>query len=154
MEFYIEDIKLSIDYIGERVKLTANSESTILSNISSQEAKNMTEKNFEIVKNHYKSSDEKNEIKPYDLNLICLKIVFYYLSTYTLWRKMYSREKNRDLTFLKKDFNSAKTNDIIINYFKEKYPNDFIKKCSILINKPFDELIIYINNREDFQNMW
>jgi hypothetical protein len=58
---------------------------------------------------------------------------------YNLWREMYKREKNRDLTFLDKDFESISTADEIIYFFKHKYPDNYARKCEVLLNMTPDK---------------
>ena len=146
---FLDNIEIEIKRVSDKVHIIYNNEEFILlTDIDIKEITTLIGKNYNIVK----SKINNENINSNDINIITIKIILYYLSTYILWRRMYSKEKNRDLTFIEKDLHNPQTNDIIINYFKKEYPNHYVEKCSILLNKPVSETILYIKNREDFQN--
>lgn len=147
---YLGNIKIEPRRVSDKIQITYNNEKFILTtDIDIKEINKLINKNFDIVKT--KINNQK--IDENDINLITVKIVLYYLSTYILWKKTYPKEKNRDLIFLEKDIKNPQTNDIIINYLIKTYPNQYEEKCSILLNKSINETILYIKNRLDFQNM-
>ena len=146
---FLDNIEIEIKRVSDKVHIIYNNEEFILlTDIDIKEITTLIGKNYNIVK----SKINNENINSNDINIITIKIILYYLSTYILWRRMYSKEKNRDLTFIEKDLHNPQTNDININYFKKEYPNHYVEKCSILLNKPVSETILYIKNREDFQN--
>jgi hypothetical protein len=124
-----------------------------LENQTLKETIEIIEKNYEIVKNYFQLRTG-TIIELIDLKQICLKIVFNYLYMYNLWRGMYRREKHRDLTFLPKDFDHPQTDDIIIQFFKEKYPNNYADKCEVMLKMSPEDFKAYAKNRQDFQEMF
>jgi hypothetical protein len=67
---------------------------------------------------------------------------------------MYKKERNRDLTFLTKDFDHPQMNDIIIQFFKERYPDNYSDKCEAMLNMSHEKFSVYDKNRQNFQNMF
>ena len=125
----------------------------IIRNQTIEEASDIVERNYKIVKNYY-IKRTATKIDAHDLTCVCLQIVFKYFIMYNNWRTMYKKEQNRDLTFLIKDFDNPDTKRCIINYFEMKYPKDYPVKCKIMLalsNKEFEELD---SHRKQFENMW
>ncbi|HEX3386716.1 MAG TPA: hypothetical protein VHS53_16060, partial [Mucilaginibacter sp.] len=58
----------------------------------------------------------------------------------------------RNLKWLKKDFTNPSTSDVIIDYFKEKYPSDYEGKCQILLGMDAEKFKAYEKRRDDFFN--
>jgi len=104
--------------------------------------------------NHYFAKRALGKIDSAEIELVSLKIVFGYLRMYNKWQIMDIKEKNRDLTFIDKDFNNQKTFDIIVRYFKNKYPNGYSKICEILPDMSPDKFRDYEKERLAFINMW
>lgn len=65
---------------------------------------------------------------------------------------MYKKQENKDLKFNEKDFSNPSTHDIVFNYFKTKYPNDWKEKCAVLLGMGLSELNAYYKTRESFYN--
>jgi hypothetical protein len=139
--------------LGEGVRLTTKEENWFIPNQTIDETSEIISKNHKIVKDHF-----KDRVKPIitnvDLDNVSLKIVLRYFQMYNHWRTMYKREKNRDLTFIQKDFDHPYTSDIIVNYFKSKYPDNYSDKCEIILNMTPDKLKEYVIRKEQFDNMW
>jgi hypothetical protein len=132
---------------------TVNGNNLFLQNQTIKETKEVIEKNYTIV-NHYFAKRALGKIDSAEIELVSLKIVFGYLRMYNKWRIMDIKEKNRDLTFIDKDFNNQKTFDIIVRYFKNKYPNGYSKICEILLDMSPDKFRDYEKERLAFINMW
>jgi hypothetical protein len=154
METNVENIKIRLNKVRDKVEINYGFENFIIyTSIEPQELIKIIKRNIIIVREYYNNKKGDSIINQINLDILYLKIVLYYLSTYIFWKKEYPKEKNRDLIFIEKDFNKPSTNDIIINYLRNEYPTKFIKLCSILLDKSIDETEIYIKNRLDFQNM-
>jgi len=153
-EIKIENITLSLLSEGGDVRVKSNGENVILSNQSVDTISELIKHNFDVVRSHYMLMiiDTKNEFDIEDINYVSIAIVLYYLYLYNSWRSMYKKQENKDLRFNEKDFTHPSTHDIIFNYFKTKYLNDWEKKCAFLIGKELTELRTYYKTREDFYN--
>lgn len=49
-----------------------------------------------------------------------------------------------------KDFKHPNSMDIIIQYFKNKYPKDYAGKCASILGITAEELLKYENNNNEF----
>lgn len=149
MFFYIERIKIELteDEYGLRLKTT--DADLPLPGQTIAETTETIEKNFKIVQEKYKTS-ASGKIDTDELNEVSLKIVLHYFYLYNTWKSIYEKEKDRNLTFLSKDFDHPFTYDIIIQYFKNKYPNDYAGKCSGMLDIPADKLLKYEYDRAEF----
>lgn len=153
-EIKIENITLSLLSEGENVKVKSNKENLILCNQSVDIVAELIQYNFHIVVNHYKLmiDREKKEFDLRDINFISISIVLHYLYMYNSWRVMYRKQENKDLKFNEEDFRNPSTHDIVFNYFKAKYPNDWEEKCAVLLGLELSELKAYYKTRESFYN--
>jgi hypothetical protein len=138
MTFNIDRIIIDLQMETDGLRLITESENLLLSNQTYEETKQTIEKNYKIVKDYFLPKINSIVILS-DLEEVCLKIVLHYFYMYNLWREMYKREKNRDLTFLDKDFESISTADEIIYFFKHKYPDNYARKCEVLLNMTPDK---------------
>jgi len=123
----------------------------VVHNQTYEETKSVIEKNYKIVKDHYRGKINAL-ITEIDLENFSLKIVLNYFAMYNTWRTMYKREKNRDLTFLQKDFEHPSTSYIIINYFQKQYPDNYADKCELLLNMSGEQFLEYMKFKEQFDN--
>ncbi len=114
-----------------------------------EETKEVITKNFELVKEKY-ADVSSNSIYPEDLLEVCLRIVIHYFYLYNLWRSIYPQEKNRNLTFLSKDYDHPYTYDMIIQFFKNKYPGAYASKSATMLNLTTEEVLRYEEERHDF----
>lgn len=153
-EIKIESITLSLSSEGGNVRVKSNKEDIILTNQIVDNVSELIKHNFNVVNNHYKVMVEKakEEFDYSDITLISIAIVLHYLYLYNSWRSMYKKQENRDLKFNEKDFSHPFTHDILFNYFKTKYPNDWEDKCAILLGMELSELKAYYKTREDYYN--
>jgi hypothetical protein len=153
MIIIIDNIIINVEQESKGIRLKTDVDNLFLENQTLKETKEVIEKNYKIVKNHFQLRTGAI-VESIDLKQICLKIVFYYLYMYNLWRRMYKREANRDLTFLSKDFDHPQTDDIIIQFFKEKYPNNYADRCEVMLKMSPEDFKAYAKNRQDFQEMF
>jgi hypothetical protein len=65
---------------------------------------------------------------------------------------MYKRETNRDLTFIQKDFEHPYTSDTIVDYFKNRYPDNYVNKCEVMLNMTTEQVRKYVIRKEQFDN--
>jgi len=159
MELNIDNIILTVcieankqfNETGLRIKFADNS--YFVRNQTIDETSYTIKKNYEIVKNYY-TGKTGTKIDSYDLTCVCLRIVLNSFIMYNNWRAMYKKEKNRDLTFLIDDFDNFDTKRYIIDYFEEKYPNDYSTKCKIMMDISDKEFEILDIRRKQFENMW
>ena len=77
----------------------------------------VVKENSQIVKSYYQAKSGVS-IERSDLSIIILKIVLQYLYMYNMWRKMYEKEKARDLRFITDDFEHPSTHDMVISYLE------------------------------------
>jgi hypothetical protein len=153
MVISIDNLIINIEQEDKGIRLKTDVDNLFLENQTLKETKEIIKKNYKIVKKHFQLRTG-TIVTPIDLKQICLKIVFNYLYMYNLWRGMYRRETNRDLTFLSKDFDHPQTDDIIIQFFKEKYPTNYADKCEIMLKMSPENFKTYAKNRQDFQEMF
>jgi hypothetical protein len=151
MTFSIDHIIVRIDNEVNGIRLTTETENLLLQNQTLIETKSVIEKNYKIVKEYFqdKMSDTITET---DLENFSLKIVLHFFYMYNLWRTMYQREKNRDLTFLDKDFKHPYTSYHIIDYFKNKYPDNYADKCETILEMTSEQFKEYLISKEQFEN--
>ncbi|WP_295801185.1 hypothetical protein [Mucilaginibacter sp.] len=143
------NIDLQLENGGLRVITKIGS--YLVRNQTYEETKSVIEKNYKIVKDYYQGK-ANSLITEIDLENFSLKIVLNYFYMYNMWRTMYKREKNRDLTFLPKDFEHPTTSYLIINYFQKQYPNNYADKCELLLNMSSDRFLEYMRFKEQFDN--
>jgi len=149
MVFFIEKIKIELTENQYGLQLETAHETLPLPGQTLAEATDTLQKNFESVKAHY-SKLAPETILPDELNEVCLKIVLHYFYLYNAWKYSNEKEKDRDLTFLPKDFQHPNTYDLIIHCFKHKYPKDYATKCASLIEKTADAVLKYEYDKAAF----
>ncbi len=154
LTFKIAETEVTLQNEKNGVRLaTVNGDNLFLQNQTIKETKEAIEKNYIIVNNHF-TEKAVGKIDSIDVEIVSLKIVFYYLHMYNKWRTMYIKEKNRDLTFIDKDITHPATHDIIIRYFKTKYPDGYSKICEVLLEMSPDKFRDYEKERQAFYAMW
>lgn len=149
MTFYIENIKLEINTDAYGVQLEALDKAWPLPNQSLEETKRILTENFSMVCQKY-LPHTTGIILPEDLHAVCLQIVVHYLYLYNMWRGLYEKEKNRDLAFLEKDYTHPDTYDMIIWFFKNKYPKDYADICSTMLGISSLEVLKFEADRHAF----
>lgn len=148
----INEIRVQAEING--LRLTTNTgDNQLLTNVSITEIREVVTKNYILVKEHYHNKTT-DKLAQTDIEKVSLKVVLRYFYMYQLWRTMYKREKNRDLTFIKKDFEHPYTLDTIISYFKSAYPKQYADKCEIMLNMSSDKFKKYEKERQEFYDMW
>jgi muramoyltetrapeptide carboxypeptidase LdcA involved in peptidoglycan recycling len=153
-EIKIENITFNLLNENNNVRVKSDNIDVILVYQNVDTVSELLKYNFNLVKNHYKLMAEKtkNIVNYSDITHISITIVLHYLYMYNSWRFMYKKQENKDLRFNEKDFVHPYTHDIIFNYFKVKYPNDWEKKCSVLLGVELNELKAYYKTREEYYN--
>jgi len=149
----IDNMKMVIEQENQGLRLKTDTDNLLLQNQTYDETVRMVNTNYEIVKNYFQKKVD-TYIDSIDLKQVCLRIALRHFYMYNLWRTMYKKERNRDLTFLHKDFDHPQTNDIIIQFFKDRYPNNYSNKCEAMLDMSPEEFKAYDKNRQDFQNMF
>ncbi len=139
MTFNLDNINVTISEENRGIRLTTEDENWFIPRQTLAKTKIILEKNFKIIKEHFLDKVE-TVITQTDLNNVCLNIALCYFQMYNHWRTMYKRETNRDLTFLQKDFDATDTINIVIEYFKQKYPYNYEDKCEIMLGMTNSEL--------------
>ena len=151
----LENIILNLSNENDGVRVKSENENIILSNQAIRNISNIIVNNFKVIKSYYESKipvDLTYAFNLFDIHHISVSILLNYLYMYNSWRKMYKKHENIDLRFNTKDFDHPSTHDIILNYYKAKYPREWEDKCSILLGMDLDQLRAYYKNREAFYN--
>lgn len=151
MTFNIDHIKVNLQTETNGLRLTTENENLLLFNQTFEETKKTVENNYTIVKKYFQDK-VGSVVSETDLENVSMKIVLYYFYMYNHWRTMYKREKNRDLTFLQKDFEHPYTSYQIIDFFKKLYPSKYAEKCEVMLGMTQDEFRIYAERKEQFDN--
>ena len=154
--FTIDDIKIELTEENKGIRLTTqNDDNVILPNQTMTSVENIVRENFQIVKSHYQAkAGVPISIDEHDLSSISLKIVLHYLYMYNMWRTTYPQHRNQELRFLPKDFEHPNTGDIIIWYFKNKYPETYAAKCQLMLGMSTVEFADFEKGRQNFHDMW
>lgn len=150
----IENIDIILTIEGNNIRVRSDKENILLANQNIDNIVNLINHNFILVKNHYLCF-ARNTKDLFDLKDICqlsLSIVLHFLYLYNSWREMYKKQEYKDLKFDEKDFENSTTHDIIIHYFKCKFPEDWEIKSAVLLNVGLEELKAYYKDREAFYN--
>lgn len=143
MKIVIEKINIELNQEQNAVRiLTSNNDKFLLANQSIDHIKNLIIENFYFVRNHYLNIVGTQIILD-DINNICLKLVLRYVHMYNIWNITGEAKKKSDLKFLNEDFSHPITFDLVISYFKEKYPEDYRRKCSTFLKMSIAEFLQY-----------
>lgn len=147
----LDNITASISKENNGVRFTTEYENWFIPRQTIDETKSIIDKNFKLIKEHFRNS-AGTVITDLDLDNVCLMIALNYFQMYNHWRTMYKRETNRDLTFIQKDFDNTDTINIVINYFKNKYPSNFENKCEVILGMTNARLKKAILRKEQYEN--
>jgi hypothetical protein len=151
MTLNIDHIFIKIDKEDNGIRLTTDNENWFIANQTFEETKKILEINYKIVKGHFQDKTGQL-VTDTDLENVCFKIVLHYFQMYNHWRTMYKRQTNRDLTFLQKDFEHPYTSYQIIDYFKNKYPDNYADKCESMLEMTSEQFKEYSIRKEQFEN--
>ncbi len=151
MTFYLEKIKIELTENQYGLQLESGDTKLLLPGQTFAETMDIINKNFEILKSQYLKT-ASSTIETVELNEVCLKIVLFFFGMYNSWKYSNEKQKDLDLTFQAKDFNHPYTQDIIIPYFKNKYPNDYADKCASILGITPEKLLTDEYNRAAFYN--
>lgn len=151
MTFNLDNIKVNISDENNGIRLTTENENWFIPRQTLDETKTILDKNFKIIKEHFLDK-AGTVITQLDLNSTSLKIALNYFQMYNHWRTMYKRETNRDLTFIQKDFDNTDTINIVIGYFKNKYPADYENKCEVMLGMTNAKLKEAVIRKDQYDN--
>jgi len=151
MKYNLDHITIKLEKEGNGLRLTTDMENWLIPHQTIEETRQITEKNYGIVKDHFKSKT-RQIISAIDLENVCFNIVLYYFQMYNHWRTMYKRETKRDLTFIQKDFEHPSTSSQIVEYFKKIYPDNYADKCEVMLGMTPEQFKEYAISKEQFDN--
>ena len=132
------------------VRITYDFQNVVLPNQEINNVAKIIEKNFLFVYDFYSSNIDNNikEISTSFVEEISIKIVLNYLYMYNMWRISYKNQSNLILDFDEKDFHNPDTADIIFDYSKKKYPNDWLEKSAAILGKDKASTLQYYRERK------
>lgn len=145
---------ITVDIIEEdgAVRVTVESgENAIFDNLAVTFVENVLKANFQFVKTYYESK-ACIYIAEQDISIISMHIVLHYLYMYNMWRETEVGEEDRDLAFLEEDFDDPQTHDMIIYYFRSKYPDSYSAICELLLGMSAGEFKNYEKRRQEQSN--
>ena len=150
----IENLTFALSEEGPNIRVISDNSNLLLVNQNIDNVFSLINDNFKIVSSHYQlmTSGATIGFEESDLFVISFEIVMFYLNLYNAWRNYYKKLQNKDLKFNVKDFGHPHTYDIIIDYYKKKYPDDWELRCAILIGKNLVEIKAYYKYRLDYEN--
>lgn len=155
VQINLENITLTLAEESHGVRVKSETENVILPDQTIENITDIILNNFKIVTSFYESKVPvhlKSKFNLFDIYYVSVSILLHYLYMYNSWRKMYKKHENIDLRFNSKDFDSPSTHDIVFNYYRTKYPNEWQDKCSVLLGMSIDQLRSYYKTREVFYN--
>lgn len=151
MKYNLDHITIRLEKEGNGLRLTTDIENWFIPHQTIEETRQITEKNYRIVKDHFKSKTGLI-ISATDLENVCFNIVLHYFQMYNHWRTMYKRQTKRDLTFIQKDFEHPYTSSHIVNYFKKMYPDKYAARCEVILGMTPEQFQEYSIRKEQFDN--
>jgi hypothetical protein len=149
MSFGIGSINIAVTSDGTGIRLQTDSENILLVDQSFEVIEPIVLQNFDIVRKQYQRNAAAL-LSDNELDELAIKIAFSYLALYNTWRTVYPKEKDRDLTFLPKDFDSPMTYDLVTAYIRKKFPKDYREKCAVVIGISVEEYMSYEKARQEF----
>ena len=151
MIFQIEQMEIELTEDQYGLRLNWDNAQLPLPGQTLATATDLLQKNFATVIGRF-SQLASDDIPAEELHEVSLKVVLHYFYLYNSWKYSNEKEKDRDLAFLPKDFQHPNTYDIILQYFKIKYPGDYARKSASLTEKTVEELLKYEYDRDSFYN--
>ena len=86
------------------------------------------------------------------LNELTERITEHYYEQYSRFRIQYPKSVKRYSTFKIDDLEHPEVTEIIINYLKEIFGDQYTEKAMIMLNMSFDELKMFEENRAAYHN--
>lgn len=151
MKYNLDHITIKLEKEGNGLRLTTDIENWFIPHQTIEETRKITEKNYGIVKEHFKRKAGQI-ISASDLENVCFNIVLHFFQMYNHWRKMYRRETERDLTFIQKDFEHPYTSSHIVDYFKKMYPRHYADKCEVMLGMTPEQFKEYNIRKEQYDD--
>jgi hypothetical protein len=149
---------LTIDLVWENsnVEVKTSDGDALLLNQTEEQVSSILEHNYSLVYNFYKlkcTNYKFDKEDSDDISHISLRIVLFYLYMYNSWRLSYKKGgKYENLEFKNKDFSNPSTIDIIIRFYKTRFPDQWKSKCIKLLDFTIEQLDNYWHEREKFYN--
>lgn len=151
----LENITLVLIEEDAAIRVKSPGQNVLLASQTIENVLLIIERNFSIVDLFYLKRIEDNPTTtfvPDDIHSLSVSIVLHYLHMHNMWRLQYTQKKYQDLEFKQEDFEHPYTHDIIFDYYKNKYPDDWEIKCSILMEMELDQLKLYYKRRLQYYN--
>jgi hypothetical protein len=151
MTFKIDEIEIRMIAEPDGIRVICEHGNVILPDQTTSVVQELIGINHKIVKDHY-AKESFGKIEAPDLGGVSLRIVLSYLYMYNIWRGIYPKERKRDLKFLTEDFEHPQTYDLIIDFFRKKYPEGYSEKCELLMNMTPEKFRDYEKSRRFFHD--
>jgi len=148
------ELEVSKKLFGKTINIKLNEQTIQVLNDTVSRTVDIIKNNYEKIKPHYISNLSKNQtsnIEAEDLNAICVKILLYYIDQYSRWKEQY-KKSNYDIKFYEKDFDHPTTNDIIIFFLQDKYPDKWKTISANYIDMDPNKFDDYWANRQSYFN--
>lgn len=153
MTFYIEKIPVNLIEEPYGIRLKTPQEEKFLGHQTTQALRDIVAQNFSFVKSAYEQRCPEG-LPADELHEVSLQVVLHYLAQYNSWRNLYEKYRDCDLGFQEKDFDHPFTHDILLSYFKNRYPKDYGRICGSLANKQPEVMLEYERNRDYFYDLY
>ncbi|CAM1362581.1 conserved hypothetical protein [Tenacibaculum litopenaei] len=108
---------------------------------------------YKVILDYYVGKTKANNVQNY-LNELAEYLSLYFFKQYKEYRRLYPKSKKRYSTFNTKDLENPLTHDLIINFFKERFNENYRNYSSKILGINNDEFLKYEKNRNDFYDMW
>jgi len=106
---------------------------------------------FEKIYKYYQDIS-KEKIDTDNLIELSRRISDYYYEQYNRFGKQYPKSIKRYSVFNSKDLEHPDTLELIINFFKEKFGDEYFKFSKVLLNMTDSQLKTFEINRELYHN--
>lgn len=134
------------------IRVISGDINALLENQNISTVSELIKHNLKTIKDYYLARTSNIQVSSLDILQVSIKIMINHLYIYNSWRNKYERQINRDLKFNEKDFDDSQTYDVVLYYFKSKYPTDWEEICSALLNMDIYRLREYYKGREQYYN--
>lgn len=151
MDYQLRNIPIKITEEGLHTRLVCETTNVVVVNHPFTQLKPILDENFEIVFRVF-SSRTFDSIPLEEVAMMSLKVVLTHLSLYSLWKRDYAKERNRDLRFNEKDLNSPMTYDTIKYYLEKLYPGRYRQKAALILGVSIAEFEAYEKGRKEMMD--
>lgn len=153
-EITLGSVILTLADEEQGIRVKSARENVMLPDQTIEAASRIVVENFWIVRSFYASrmSGYSNAFDRVDLDVVSIAIVLHYLYMYNMWRKLYKEHTHIDLRFNEEDFDTPAANDIILDFFKKRYPKAWEENCAILMKMNLQGLREYHKGRQTYHD--